>query len=99
MDQWPANRPEWWNLCPTENTVRAQIFVLISEVISEMSLFQGKNMCSYKVGTRSSALINQVSLCQGCTVTLLYLSPTLFSASSVLWLVVCRMLVFAVIRV
>lgn len=30
---------------------------------------------------------------------LLYVSPTLFSPSSVLWLVVCRMLVIAVIRV
>ena len=39
-----------------------QKFVLISEVF----LFQGGIMNLYQVGTRSSVLINQVSLFQGC---------------------------------
>ena len=53
-----------WNLSNTD-TLGTKIIVLISEV----SLFQGKNnMYLYKVGTRSSVLIKQVSFKRGSTV-------------------------------
>ena len=47
-----------WNLSTTDT--------LWTVLFSEVPLFQGENNILYKVGTRSSVLINQVSLFSGC---------------------------------
>ena len=65
LNDHPPGRDVEWNLSNTD-AIGTKTAVLISEVF----LFQGKSiMYLYKVGTRSSALINEVSFNRRSTVT------------------------------